>query len=237
MTERLRVVITEHASGRTDGILDLVDSNGASGEIIKLHQGERLPDADSCDAVISAGGPMGIYEMNLPQYDFLQREADFIAEMIAKGKAVLGICLGHQLLTHVLGGKVVNDPRRAETGWTRIALNQSGQHDELFKEVPGAFWSFEYHNDQVVRIPSDCFLLASTPLCGIQSFRYSSAPVWGVQFHPEISPEKAKSILESRRDILKVQGVDIFLAIDQGFQVPQQPRKQIFYNFINFIRS
>ncbi|MFZ5366322.1 MAG: type 1 glutamine amidotransferase [Patescibacteria group bacterium] len=236
MKEQIRTLIIENAERRAEGIKELIKPAGGRGEISRVHLGEEVPSNSDFEAVIISGGSMGVYEMHLPQYDYLKKEADFIADMIAKDKAVLGICLGHQLLAHILGGEVKLSAENSEIGWSKIVLNSNGKADPLFSNMPDEFWSFQYHKDQVTLLPKNAINLAQSPLCEVQAFRYSTNPVWGIQFHPEISPEKARKILESRREELEKRGVDIFLAIRQGFSVSHGPRKQIFFNFINALR-
>lgn len=236
--ERPRILITEHAPERAEGIPELVETAGATAQVVKLYEGEKLPNPSEHDAIISGGGPMGIYEIEDPKYEFLKHEATYIADMIAQGKAVLGVCLGHQLLTHVLGGTVELSPANREIGWTKVTLNSHGKEDPLFADIPdGEFWTFQYHNDHVTHLPPNTITLANTPTCLVQAMRMVGLPVWGVQFHPEISPEKAQRILTGRREFLEKEGIDVALAIQQGFGVDQKPRKTIYYNFVELLSS
>jgi len=234
--ERPRIVVIEHAEGRSEGIPELLNQSGARVTVVKSYLGEPFPRMLEFDGVISGGGPMGVYEICSGKYDFLAREKDFLIEAILKEKAVLGICLGHQLLASVLGGEVVMSLDSAEFGWSKITLTEAGMKDYLFKDVPTEFDVFEFHKDKVSLLPSNGINLATSPLCQIQAFRYASQPVWGVQFHPEISPEKAEKILRARRDMIESSGLDVFLVIKQGYVTDHRPRKQIFYNFINFLK-
>ena len=235
MKEIPRVLITEHAEDRAEGIQGLVERAGAKGKVIRLYQGEGL-NSYEYDAVIVTGGPMGIHEIDRPEYGFLKKEADYLFAMIDRGRAILGICLGHELVAHVLGGRIKASPQSSEYGWKKIVINNDGKEDLLFLNMPDEFWSFEYHNDSVVSLPPNTINLANSRSCAIQAFRKKDYLVWGVQFHPEIFPEKAKRILQSRREILEQQGVDIMPTINQGFSVSHEPREQIFVNFINALR-
>lgn len=236
MKEIPKVLITEHAEGRAEGVQELVEKAGAQGEVVRLYQEIKDLDSYEYDAVIVTGGPMGVHEIDKPEYRFLKKEADYLSSMIAKGKAVLGICLGHELVAHVLGGRTEASPQSFEVGWTKIIINNDGKRDLLFLNMPDEFWSFEYHNDRVVSLPLNAVNLASSERCNFQAFRNSNCLIWGVQFHPEISPEKAKRILESRKEVLEQQGINIMLAVNQGFSVSHKPRKQIFVNFINALK-
>jgi len=236
MIERPRILITEHAERRTEGIPELLCQSGAKVTVVKNYLGEPLPKVSEFDGIISGGGPMGIYEIYDGKYKFLSREKNFLIDAIVKGKAVLGICLGHQLLVSVLGGRAGLSLDTAEFGWSKITLTPAGVKDPLFKDMPADFKAFEFHKDQVFSLPADAINLATSSLCTIQAFRYSLQPVWGVQFHPEISPEKAEKILMAKRDVIESDGLDVFLAIKQGYHADHKPRKQIFYNFVNLLK-
>lgn len=236
MIERPKVLITEHAECRAEGIPELLCQSGAEVTVVKNYLGEPLPKVTEFDGIISGGGPMGIYEICDSKYEFLAKEKDFLIDAIVKGKAVLGICLGHQLVASVLGGQAGMSLDTAEFGWSKITLTQAGVKDPLFRDIPADFKSFEFHKDQVFSLPADAINLATSSLCTIQAFRYSLQPVWGVQFHPEISPEKAEKILMAKRDAVESSGLDVFLVIKQGYYADHKPRKQIFYNFVNLLR-
>lgn len=236
MIERPKILVIEHAEGRAEGISELLYQNKAEVTVVKNYLGEPLPKVTGFDGIISGGGPMGIYEISGGKYEFLAREKDFLVEAVIKGKAVLGICLGHQLLASVLGGKVGMSLDTAEFGWSKITLTQAGAKDPLFKDIPSDFKAFEFHKDEVFLLPADAINLATSSLCTIQAFRYSPQPIWGVQFHPEISPEKAEKILLAKRDVVESDSLDVFLAIKQGCYSDQEPRKQIFYNFVNLLK-
>ncbi len=233
----MSLLIIEHAEHRGDAIKQIVDDAHVNNKLVKTYLGEKLPKLDNFSGVISGGGPMGVYEMNNPKYNFLYEESVYLQEAIDKGKAVLGICLGHQLLAKVLGGEIERDEKCRETTWSKIKLTSEGLKDDLFKDVNnGALYSFQYHYDKISIPPKDIKHLAYNNLTSIQAFRYNEQPVWGVQFHPEISPDMAKVILNNNKDKLEKMGVDIFLAIDEGYKRDNGSRLQVFYNFLRLIK-
>ncbi len=234
--KEVHILVTEHAKGRTEGVPELLSAEGVKVTVVRNYLEEALPELKNVDGIISGGGPMGVYEIKDGSYDFLKGEQEYLLRAIYSGKAILGLCLGHQLLASVLGGNIAKSLVQAEYGWSKITLNKEGVADPLFKEIPSSFQSFEFHKDAVLSLPKEAITLATSLSCPIQAFRYSTYPVWGVQFHPEISPQKAEVILRARPEVIEATGLDVFLAIDKGYSVNHQPRKQIFYNFLQFLR-
>lgn len=225
----LRVVVIEHAPLRAAGVDYFLEQNGVAFDLIKVYEGEPLPPWQNYDAIISSGGPMSPEEFDDPRYPFLQEERDYVLEAIDEGKGFLGLCLGEQLLAHYLGGEVVRG-EQAEVGWMPVTLTREAGEDPLFQGVSSEFYVFQYHVDQVVRLPEGAVRLASSPVAPIQAFRYRDLPVWGVQFHPEIRPSLAQEIL-SRSGRLVPAGEDLDAMIRLGFQVYSEAQETLFRNF------
>jgi len=99
----------------------------------RLFSGERLPPPSSFDWLIIMGGPMNIYEEE--RYAWLAEEKEFIKKAVYGGKIVLGICLGAQLISDVLGGLVTKN-RYKEIGWFPVRLTEEGQASPVFSALP-----------------------------------------------------------------------------------------------------
>ncbi len=225
----LRMIVIEHAPLRAAGVDYFLQQNGIEFDLIKVYEGEPLPPWQGYDAIISSGGPMSPEEFDDPRYPFLQAERDYVLEALAAGRGFLGLCLGEQLLAHYLGGEVVRGDQ-AEVGWLPVNLTPEGENDPLFEGVSSEFFVFQYHVDQVVRLPEGAVRLAGSPVAPIQAFRYRELPVWGVQFHPEIRPSLAEEIL-SRSGRLAPQGGDLDAMIQLGYQVYSEAQETLFRNF------
>ncbi|MDO6565245.1 gamma-glutamyl-gamma-aminobutyrate hydrolase family protein [Amphritea sp. 1_MG-2023] len=101
---------------------------------------------------------------------------------------ILGVCFGHQLLVHVLGGTVGQNPNGAEFGVVDLMKHQAANHDPLFKDFPDIMSMYVFHYESVLQLPSDAVVLASNSHDPYQAFRYGQN-IWGVQFHPEFDSE------------------------------------------------
>jgi GMP synthase (glutamine-hydrolysing) len=122
------------------------------------------------------------------------RAASFLRDAVAANRWVLGVCYGHQLLAHALGGVVETNPNGYEAGTIRIELTQDGRADPL---LSGASEFHSTHFDAVSVLPANARLLASTPKTRVQAFR-AGERAWGVQFHPEFDEEIMRLYIEKR---------------------------------------
>lgn len=145
----------------------------------------RYPDAqpslEGYHGLVVLGGPMNVDQID--QYSHLSTEMSLIREAINKGIPVLGICLGAQLITKALGGKVRRNQER-EIGWYAVSPMGEGKNDPLFTHFQNSERIFQWHGD-TFEIPEGAVHLATSPTCINQAFRYRSN-VYGFQFHLEV---------------------------------------------------
>lgn len=233
----LKAVFIENAPGRSIGVHDRLYPNQVTPRIVRIFEGEDLPELSEVDAVIIGGGPMGVYEIDKPEYNFLRKAEEYLLRAVDSRKPVLGICLGHQLLAHSLGGVVVRQEDRAEFGWTRISLTDDGKKDALFLGCEEEFTSFESHNDQVVTLPENTMLLARSAKCPVQAFKLEGYLAWGVQFHPEVQTDRGREILRIQQTQLKSRGDAIEELINQEPDASLIVNEKIFVNFFNEVRK
>ncbi len=112
-------------------IIEFLNLRGLPYRIVEASL-EPIPDIDENDVLIVMGGPMAVYEMD--RYPLLRDVARIIEKAIKKNKRVLGICLGAQLIAHVLGAKVYIG-KKEEIGWIDIEPTLEGARDDVFRMV------------------------------------------------------------------------------------------------------
>jgi GMP synthase (glutamine-hydrolysing) len=124
--------------------------------------------------LIFSGGPASVYEPGAPRCD---------PAVFDLGVPVLGICYGMHLACQVLGGQVQPAHSR-EFGRTQCHVVDA---NGLLKDVPKVTTVWMSHGDQVEAVSSEFLPLASTATCPVTAVRHRSRPVYGLQFHPEVS--------------------------------------------------
>lgn len=141
-----------------------------------------LPDPDSYDALVVFGGEQAATDDH--SHPYLPELATRMRQFAAQDKAVLGICLGAQLMARAFGG--VNRLGAApEAGWCRVDLRPEGRADPLFAGLDGSFRIMQLHSD-TFDLPPGAVHLATSAAAPAQAFRMGRA-CYGTQFHFEAS--------------------------------------------------
>jgi GMP synthase (glutamine-hydrolysing) len=165
-----------------------------------LEAGELLPDLDDFSHLVVMGGPMAVYEMH--RYPFLINEALLIDKAIKANKRVLGVCLGAQMIAHVLGARVYHGKQK-EIGWYEVALTDEGMKDPCLSQLAvdgkNAAQVFQWHGD-TFDLPKGAVRLASSSLYPNQAFRFSDS-VYALQFHIEVTPSIVREWLKNEKGI------------------------------------
>ncbi len=181
----MTILIIQHVDIEGPGLIeDCLREEQVPYQILNLERCVHLPKPRDCRGIIILGGPMNVYEED--RYPFLREEDLFIKEAIQRGKVVLGICLGAQLMAKALGAKVTKAPVK-EIGWYSISLTEAGARDPVFVHFPKTFPVFQWHED-TFELPSAGELIATSNPVPHQAFRYGDS-AYGLQFHLEVTEE------------------------------------------------
>jgi GMP synthase-like glutamine amidotransferase len=149
---------------------------------------EDLPPVESFDWLMIMGGSQNAWDEE--GNPWLQKEKAFLGEALGKGKIILGICFGAQLLAEALGGKLFPNQHK-EIGWHEVFLNREGRESFLFQNVPQSFVSLHWHSDHF-SLPSGCTRLAYSKATENQAYICDDRPLVGLQFHPEYTREMVR---------------------------------------------
>jgi GMP synthase (glutamine-hydrolysing) len=166
-------------------------------------QRASLPDPRRFAGVILTGS----HSMVTDHEEWSERTADWIPAVMDAGTPLLGICYGHQLIAHALGGEVGPNPRGDECGTVPITLHDAARTDPLFAGLPATILAQTSHSQSVLQLPPGAVWLASSR--HDPHHAYAVGPTtWGVQFHPEFAVAAMKAYLEEHFDQLRTQGGD-----------------------------
>ena len=163
--------------------------------------GEALPPANDFAGVIVTGSGAMVSDRE----DWSERSADWLRDAAHDGMSLLGICYGHQLLAHALGGEVADNPAGRESGTVRIDLHPPAQDDPLFGSMPLTFSAHATHVQTVLRPPEGATVLAKSEQDDCHAFRWRDR-AWGVQFHPEFATHHIRGYVAFRGDELRQAG-------------------------------
>jgi GMP synthase-like glutamine amidotransferase len=184
----MRFHALQHVSSETPGLLAVeIRERGFALRTTALYDHEPLPSTGEFDVLIVLGGPMSIHDE--AEYPWLRDEKELIAAAIREGKKVLGICLGAQLIAAVCGARVYPNPQK-EIGFWPVRWGNGGFGPAGAVETVVFHWHGETFD-----LPVGAVLLASTEACINQAFSLGDR-VLGVQFHPEVTEEIIRGMVE-----------------------------------------
>ncbi len=129
--------------------------------------------------IILSGGPSSVYEAGAPQCD---------PDIFKLDLPILGVCYGMQLISKAFGGTVVNVSTR-EYGRAQLTVNPAAQTDGagLFAGFPSNTQVWMSHGDRVENIADSFVTLAQAGSCPIAAVKHKTHPIYGLQFHPEVT--------------------------------------------------
>lgn len=180
----MRVAIVENMDSTHHGQVGVaLHEAGALIDVIRPFRGDALPRGpDGHDALVVLGGEQSA--LDDASHPYLPHLADLMRRFTETGRAVLGICLGAQILARGLGA--ANSLGTAqEFGWQEVALTEAAQGDPVLSRAAPVFRSFQWHSDSFT-LPPGTVHLAASAVAPVQAFRAGRA-TYGVQFHFEAS--------------------------------------------------
>ncbi len=162
-------------------------------------------DARTSRVLPGAGGFSGVVITG--SHDMVTDEAGWMRRLmhwldatlqLAEAPPLLGICFGHQILAHTLGGEVGDHPQGMEAGTVALRTTTEARRDPLLGAFCDQPWAQMMHRQSVLTAPPGVALLASNGHDICQAFRYGHR-VWGCQFHPEFSADVTRAYLQALR--------------------------------------
>lgn len=135
--------------------------------------------------VAITGSALNIYDGG----ESIDRQIELMRAVFDSGVPSFGSCWGMQLAVTAAGGRVRANPLGREFGFARrIALNEAGRANDMYRGKPAVFEAITVHRDDIESLPSGATALAGSDM-GLQAIemRAGKSIFWGVQYHPEYS--------------------------------------------------
>jgi GMP synthase (glutamine-hydrolysing) len=187
-------------------------------------------------AIIAMGGKAHIWQAERPPA--LHSQQKLLRNAIDSDVPVFGICLGGQLVASAAGG-VVRAAEEPEIGWLEIEPTLDAREDPVFRVLDRAAGVYQWHND-VFEPPPGARVLATSAAAPNQAFRVDGADAWGIQFHPETTPELFELWIARNAAEVKEAGVNIETlraAVHQGARQSLRFCTALFDAFIDRVRQ
>lgn len=216
-----RAIILQHVPYESPGrIIPVLRDFGIPTEVRHLYKGDEVPtDLDELRLLVVLGGPMGVKDVGSDVHPYLAKEVELLSRMIAADRAVLGICLGAQLLAHAAGAKVYPNTRPGATpsdppipapeiGWGPVTFPFPGGTEPIVFGLGDGVNMFHWHFDtfDLPKLPSPNppppgpppptgnVLISSTRTCKNQAFRFKTR-LFGFQYHFEFTEAEIEALL------------------------------------------
>jgi GMP synthase (glutamine-hydrolysing) len=199
-----------------DWFMARMDRSAGTIETVSPCSGEPLPPVASFGGIIITGS----HDMVTEKKSWSEKTADWVKRAVNAEIPLLGVCYGHQLLAHAMGGVVGDNPKGKEFGTVSIRLNRDGRQDRLFDETPETFAAQACHSQSVLQLPSGATLLASSEMDPHHAFVVGGR-AWGIQFHPEFNGRMLRLYILRFSDDLAAQGLDVDRLLGDIRETPQ----------------
>ena len=193
-------------------------------------------EPDHFSAVIPMGGNAHAWdEDGVP---LLRAERVFLEKAVEADLPVFGICLGGQLLARALGGDV-KAAAEPEIGWVDITLTDEAADDPVFGRLENPTGVYQWHYD-VFEPPPGARVLARSESSPNQAFRLDGRDVWGIQFHPEATPDLWELWIARHPVEVEASGVDVDelrAEVYSGAEESLADRTALFDGFFDRVRA
>jgi len=160
----------------------------------KFYEDYKLPFVEICELLIVMGGPMSVGDTSL--YPWMTEEKKFVEKALHKGKKVLGICLGSQIIADVLGARVYKNTEK-EIGWYDLHFYPDAIKHPLLNGIPESIKTFHWHGD-TFDLPDQALLLGSSEATTHQGFLWNNQAL-ALQFHMEMTNDTLPYMIDNNR--------------------------------------
>lgn len=157
--------------------------------------------------IIGGSGAYSVYSSEIEAQ--VGKLSSLIRICAQKRVPLFGVCFGHQLIAQTFGGSVKPEPSASEMGTVEMNLAEEGKKDPIFQQLPATFEVQSGHSDSIIVPPEGARALCSNPAGTYQAFRLADLPIYGTQFHCDLTGHEARDrYLAYRAEITAKNGFD-----------------------------
>jgi GMP synthase (glutamine-hydrolysing) len=171
--------------------------------VVDVEAGEALPEP----ATVAGALITGSAAMVTDRAPWSERTAGWIRNAMDIELPLLGVCYGHQLMAHALGGRVDYLPDGREIGTHAIEKLESAAGDPFAAPLPAIFRAHTTHEQSVLEIPASTVVLARSTRDPHHLLRYGPKAL-STQFHPEFSADVMRAYIRRKRADMQREGFD-----------------------------
>jgi GMP synthase (glutamine-hydrolysing) len=199
-----RLLVVEHEADAGTGLVgERIAHAGAQMVVVGPETGREVPrSADGYDGVIVLGGSPSPTDESVTWFADVRA---LIQDCLDRSVALLGVCLGAQLLGLVAGGRTSLLPGGPEIGLCTLQPTEAAVGDPLLGDLPAQTRSLEWHFYEVDQLPVGSTSLVYSDRCANQAFRVGRH-AWGLQFHLEALPSTAEAWSRGQDQVLAAAG-------------------------------
>ncbi|QLG63832.1 GMP synthase subunit A [Halorarum salinum] len=158
---------------------------GVDAEIL---DNDTPPAEIDADGIVLSGGP---------SMDRIGRTEEYLD----LGVPVLGVCLGHQAIAELLGGRVESGEYG---GYADVDVTIAADGDPLVGSLAPGVRTWASHADEVAEVPEGFTVTAESDVCGVEAMSDADRGLYGVQWHPEVShTERGQEVFENFVEICR----------------------------------
>lgn len=199
--------ITEKYGDMDQTFLDATGLGPGEARIWQVFRDEPLAEPPDAFAGVIITGSAAM--LTQPE-DWMETAAAWLRAAVKCATPTLGVCFGHQLLAHALGGRVGRNPQGLESGTVDVRLAAKSADDELFHILPEVAPFQVHHYESIIDLPRGTEVIGFNAHDAFHALRFAPK-AWGVQFHPEITADIMRDLTE----------IEIAMQVDAGFSYQQ----------------
>ena len=179
-----RVLVVQHEAGAPAGWFgDALQEQGCPLTVATPYDGGHLPGLDGYAGLLVLGGSVDSWDDAAAPW--LPGTRELVRRAERDGVPTLGICLGHQIAAHALGGGAGRNAAGRAVAIQPVGWLPDSARDPLFAPARSAERVVHWNRDVVVSVPDGATTLARSHDGAVQAARLGRH-VWGVQSHPEV---------------------------------------------------